>query len=151
MFYGIVLEIHAYAICAALLLFVATELLLALARNGQRGFARMAFLASRFAGVLVSAGVLAGVALFFIGGWSLLTPWLVVSFALIVALMTVEHKFVRPWATQAQTALRGAVSGIEIKAFAGDKRAFFGRLAMITLFALIVALMVTKPDLNPFA
>ncbi|MBZ9725813.1 hypothetical protein FJ872_11955 [Mesorhizobium sp. B2-5-9] len=151
MLYGIVLGIHTCTLCAALLLFAVNELLLIPARRGQRGPARMAFFASRFAGLLITAGVLAGIVLVFIGGWSLLTPWLVLSFALIAALMAVEHKFVRPWATQAQAALRGAVSAVEVKAIASDKRALAGRMAMITLFALIVALMTTKPELNPFA
>ncbi|WP_192253104.1 DUF2269 family protein [Mesorhizobium silamurunense] len=151
MLYGTVLGIHAYAMCAALLLFVANELLLVPARRGQRGPARLAFFASRFAGLLVVAGVLAGIVLVFLGDWSLLTPWLVVSLALIAVLIAVEHKLVRPWAAQAQTALRGAISGEEIKAFAGDKRALAGRIAMITIFALIVALMTVKPELNPFA
>ena len=65
--------------------------------------------------------------------------------------MTVDSKLVRPWATQAQTALRGAVSAVEVKTFAGDRRALFGRLTMIALFALIVALMTTKPELSQFA
>ena len=151
MLYEIVLGIHAYAMCAALLLFLANELLLIPARRGQPGPARMAFFASRFAGLLVGAGVLAGVALVVLGGWSLLTPWLVESLALVAALIAVENKLVRPWATQAQAALRGAVSAVEVKALAGDKRALVGRLTMITLFALIVALMATKPELNPFA
>ncbi|AZO27838.1 hypothetical protein [Mesorhizobium sp. M1B.F.Ca.ET.045.04.1.1] len=151
MLYEIVLGLHAYAMCAALLLFVVNEFLLIPARRGQPGPARMAFFASRFAGLLVGPGVLAGIVLVFLGGWSLLTPWLVASVALVAALMAVEHKLVRPWATQAQTALRGAVSAVEVKAFAGDKRALVGRLTMITLFALIVALMTAKPDLNPFA
>lgn len=151
MLYGTVLAIHLYAMCGALLLFVANELLLIPARRGRQGSARMAFFASRFSGGLVGAGVLAGIVLTFLGGWSLLTPWLLVSFALIAALMAVERKFVRPWATQAQTALRGgAISGKEIKAFATDRRALAGRLAMMTLFGLIVALMTVKPELNPF-
>jgi hypothetical protein len=115
--------------CAALVLFVAIELLLIAARRGKRGPARVAFLVSRFSGLLVSAGLLAAIVLVFVGGWSLWTPWLVVSVALIAALMAVERKFVRPWATQAQTALRGAVSAVEIKAFADDKRALVGRIA----------------------
>lgn len=151
MLYGTVLAIHAYAMCAALFLFVANELLLIPARRGQRGPASMAFFTSRFAGLLVGVGVLAGIAVVYLGGWSLLTPWLLVSFALIAALMTVDSKLVRPWATQAQTALRGAVSAVEVKTFAGDRRALFGRLTMIALFALIVALMTTKPELSQFA
>jgi hypothetical protein len=151
MLYGTVLAIHAYAMCAALMLFVANELLLIPARRGRPGPARVAFFASRFAGGLVGAGVLAGIVLVFLGGWSLLTPWLLASIALIVVLMTVEHKLVRPWATKAQTALRGAITGKEIRTFAGDKRALAGRMAMITLFALIVALMTVKPELNLFA
>ena len=74
-----------------------------------------------------------------------MTPWLLASFGLIAVLLTVEHRVVRPWAAQAKTALRGAVPVITIKALAGDRRALFGRLAMIALFALISALMTVKP------
>jgi hypothetical protein len=151
MLYGTVLEIHASTMSAALLLFMANELLLIPARRGRRGPARIAFFASRFAGALVGVGVLAGIVLVYLGGWSLLTPWLLASLALIAALMAVERKFVRPWAMRAQTALRGIVTGEEIEAFAGDRRALAGRIAMITLFALIVALMTMKPELNPFS
>lgn len=111
----------------------------------------MAFLASRLAGPLTGAGVLAGIVLVILGGWSLLTPWLVASIALIVALMAVERKFVRPWAARAQTALLGAISAVDVKAFAADRRAMAGRLATIALFALIIALMIAKPELNGFA
>ena len=150
MLYPSIVGIHSYAMCAALLLFVASELMLIPARQGQRGAAGIALLASRFGKLLATAGVLAGIVLIFVGRWSLLTPWLVVSIALIAALMAVERKFVRPWEAQAQTALRGTASGVEIKAFASDKGALVGRVGVITLFALAGALMATKPELKPF-
>ncbi|TPL71621.1 hypothetical protein [Mesorhizobium sp. B2-3-15] len=149
MLYGAVLGIHLYAMCTALLLFVAAEFLLLAARRGYRRPARMAFLASRLAGPLTGAGVLAGIVLVVLGGWSLLTPWLVASIALIGALMAVEHTFVRPWAMRGQMGHRG--SAVDVKALAADSRAMAGRLAVIALFALIIALMVAKPELNGFA
>ncbi len=53
----------------------------------------MALHASRFGNLLAGTGVLAGIVLIFAGGWSLLTPWLAISFALIAVLMAVERKF----------------------------------------------------------
>ncbi|TPJ99482.1 DUF2269 family protein [Mesorhizobium sp. B2-5-9] len=150
MLYGIVSGLHASAMCAALLVLVANELLLVWARRGQQGPARIAIFANRFAGVLISAGILAGIVVVFLGGWSLLTPWLVASLVLVGLLVALERKLVRPWSMQAQPMLRGAISATEVKAFAGNKRALVGRIGMIMLFALIVVLMVTKPELNPF-
>lgn len=42
-------------------------------------------------------------------------------------------------------------SAVDVKALAADSRAMAGRLAVIALFALIIALMVAKPELNGFA
>ena len=110
----------------------------------------MALHASRFGNLLAGTGVLAGIVLIFAGGWSLLTPWLAISFALIAVLMAVERKFVRPWAALAQTALSGTATALQVNAFASDKRALFGRVSVIALLALVAALMATKPELNLF-
>jgi hypothetical protein len=52
MFYPIILGIHSYGMCIALLMLVASELLLVAARRGHATPARVALHASRCAGTL---------------------------------------------------------------------------------------------------
>jgi hypothetical protein len=150
MLYGTILVIHACTLLAALLLFVVGELLLILARRGQSSPARLAVLASSSGNLMAGIGVLAGILLVFVGGWSLLTPWLLVSFALIAALMAVGRKFVRPWEARARSALSYDASSAEIKAFASEKTALVGRATVIALFGIVAGLMTMKPELALF-
>jgi hypothetical protein len=150
MLYGTVLGIHAGALLAALLFFVVGELLVILARRGQSSPVRMALLASSCGNLLAGIGVLAGIVLVFFGGWSLLTPWLLVSFALIAALMVVERKFVRPWEARVRSALSSDSSSTQIKAFASEKTARIGRATVIALFGVVAAFMTMKPELALF-
>lgn len=151
MLYGTVLGIHAAAMGTALTLLLASEFLLLLGRRGTRKPVALAFLSSRIAGPLVMIGIVAGIALVFIGGWSLLTPWLVISLILIAMLVVVEAKFVREWQARAQAALRDAATGPGVEAVVGERRALYGRLAMLTIFALVAVLMTMKADVIPFA
>jgi len=151
MLYGTVLAIHASSLLAALLLFVLGELLLILARRGQSSPARMALLASSSGGLLAGIGVLAGIILVFLGGWSLLTPWLLVSFALIAALMVVERKFVRPWQTRVRSTLSSNASGTQIRVFVSEKTALIGRATVMALFGIVAGLMTMKPVLTLFS
>lgn len=143
--YQVALWVHVYAMGTALILFLCGELLLVIARGERRLPAKNALLAYRVGGILMAIGVVAGIALVFLGGWSLLTPWLLIALALIGGLLAIERKMVSPWAVQAQTALR---TGAPVRAIATDGRALAGRVMLITLFVLIVALMVTKPEFN---
>ena len=151
MLYPIVLLIHACTLLAALLLFVTGELLLILARRGPSSLAGMALRASSAGNLLAGIGVLAGVALLLIGGWSLLTPWLLVSFALIAALMIVGRKFVRPWETRVRSALGSEASSAQVRASASEKAALIGRLTVIALFISVAGLMTLKPGLAALA
>ena len=150
MLYGTVLGIHAGAMLAALLSFVAGELLLLLARGGQSKRARMALLASSSGNLLVTIGVLAGIILMFVGGWSLLTPWLLASFALIAAVMVVRRKFVVPWEARVKSALSSEASSAQIKAFASERTALIVRATVIALFGVVAGLMTTKPGFALF-
>lgn len=147
MFYGTFLIVHSAAMTLALSLLVISELLLVPARSGPT---KAALLASRIGGGLMGVGVIAGIGLVFVGGWSLLTPWLLVSFALIGVMMALEGKYVRPWEKQARGALQDVVSADEIRAFVRRRGALVGRLAIIALFGVITILMVTKPDMSLF-
>jgi hypothetical protein len=135
---------------AALLLFIAGELLLVLARRGRSSAARMALFASSSADLTTGIGVLAGIVLVIIGGWSLLTPWLLVSFALIAALMMVVRKFVRPWEARVRAVLGSDASSTQIKTLASEKNALIGRAAAIAMFAMVAGLMTMKPVLALF-
>ncbi|MBD9650650.1 hypothetical protein IB267_20110 [Ensifer sp. ENS09] len=146
--YAHVVMIHAAAMGTAFLLFAARELLFIAAWRGQAGAAKLALTANRIAGLLTGIGIAGGIGLIVLGAWPLSTPWLLVSFTLIATLMVVESRFVRPWEAQVQPALQGAIDTIEVRALLRNKRALCGRLASILLFALIIALMVVKPDLS---
>jgi len=126
------------------------ESLLILARRGQSSAARMALRAGRSANLLAGVGVLAGIVLVLVGGWPLLTPWLLLSLVLIAALMAVERKFVRPWEARIRSALDSKVSSTQIKAFASEQTALIGRATVIALFGIVAGLMTTKPELAIF-
>src|SRR4030095_12926256 len=144
--YGTVLAIHRCAMFAALLLFIAAELLLILARRGQSSPARMAFSAGILGNLMAAIGVLAGVILLFVGGLRLLTPWLLTSVALIATLIVVRRKFVGPWEARIQSALESDAPSTQIKACARERTALAGRVIVIALFGLVAGLMTTKPD-----
>ncbi len=144
--YGNIVMIHATAMGTAFLLFAARELLFMCAWRGQIKAAKMALIANKVAGALIGIGIAGGICLIILGGWSLSTPWLLISFALIAILMFVERLCVRPWEAQVLPALRGIVDKYEIQTLLGDKRALAGRLTTIMLFTLIITLMTVKPD-----
>jgi hypothetical protein len=99
---------------------------------------------------MAGIGVLAGIILVLVGGWSLLTPWLLVSFALIAALMVVGRKFVRPWEARVRSALRSDASSKQIKSIASEKTALIGRTTVMALFGIVAGLMSLKPELVLF-
>ena len=59
-----------------------------------------------------------------------------------------ERTFVTPWEAQVRPALQGKIDKLEVQTLLGNKRALGGRVVTIALFALIIALMVVKPDLT---
>lgn len=144
--YTTALMIHAGATLAALLSFMAGELLFAIARGGRWWPARMALRAGWSAHLLLNVGVLAGILLVFLGGWPLWTPWLLAAFAVIAAAMVVRKRFVAPWETRVESALRGGASRTQIEAFASEKSALVARVSVIVLFGVVAALMTMKPS-----
>lgn len=147
MLYPILLGVHGYGMCLALLLLVASELLLVVARRGQAAPARVALHLGRYAGIVVPVGVLAGIALFFAGGWPL-TAWLVASLVLVALLIVVERRFVSPWRARSRPLLEGTASSNDVRVLVRDTRALLGRAAMMGLFGLVVLLMIVKPRLG---
>jgi hypothetical protein len=111
----------------------------------------MALLASSSGNLMAGIGVLAGIILVFVGGWSLLTPWLLVSFAVIAALMVIERKFVRPWEARIRSALGCDASSTQIKNIASEKTALTGRATVMALLGIVAGLMTMKPELALFS
>jgi hypothetical protein len=144
-----VLAMHRGAMLAALLAFLAAELLLLLARCGARAPAAIAVRAGGAGNLIAGLGLAAGVVLLVLGGWSPLTPWLVASFGLIGTLMAVRGRLVRPWEARLLSLLESGASSATVQACAADRPALIGRVAVIALFCLIAGLMATKPDLMP--
>jgi uncharacterized membrane protein len=145
--YPIFVFLHASAMCAAIALLLAGEVLLLFARRGWYSPARLAFLASRVGSVAAAIGIVSGVAVLFIGGWPLRTPWLLASLALVAAMAIVERRLVRPWQALSVPVLRRNAAGPGIQAVATDRRGLFGRLAVIALFVAVGVLMTAKPGL----
>ncbi|KQX26720.1 hypothetical protein ASD01_23990 [Ensifer sp. Root423] len=112
--YAHVVMIHAAAMGTAFLLFAARELLFISARRGQIGAAKFALTANRIAGLLTGIGIAGGIGLIVLGWWPLSTPWLLMSFTLIAALMIVESRVVRPWEAQVHPALEGTIDKLEV-------------------------------------
>lgn len=143
MLYTSVLDIHAFGMTAAFLLFLTGELLLFATGLGAANVARLALGAVRVGNLAVIAGLLAGITLVYLGGWPLTAPWLLLSFALIAALMAVNRRFVEPW----QQRFQRATTPAERRAIAAEGNARAARLAVVALFAAIGAVMILKPAL----
>lgn len=146
MLYTGILDIHAFGMTAAFVLFLAGELLLAAGVHGAARPARLALSVSRIGNLFVTIGIVAGLALVYLGGWPLTAPWLLLSFALIAALMVVNRRLVRPWEEKFQAAVADGTQA-DLGALAGDRKALVGRLTVIALFALVAAVMIVKPEL----
>lgn len=144
MLYASALAVHSSAMGMALLLIAAREPLLFL---GWPGPVKIALHVARVGSLLMAVGVLAGITLVVAGGWHLLTPWLMLSFVLIVAMAVIDSKLVGPWEARVRTVLKGDAQPLLIKKVAGDKGALAARLWVIVLFALVAGLMMRKPEI----
>jgi uncharacterized membrane protein SirB2 len=150
--YELILQTHAFALIGAIGCLVVAELLLLAARRDPVRLASAALITRRVGNVLATIGIIAGVALLVVGRWPLVTPWLIASFVLIALLIGVGRGMVQPWETRLKTSLgNGHATDTDIGPLVGDKGAFLARMIVIGLFALIIGLMTTKPDLSvPF-
>ena len=149
MSYELILLTHASALIGAAGCLVIAEFLLLAARSGPVKFASAALIIRRVGNILTGIGIIAGIALFIIGRWDFLTPWLVASFVLIVLLIDVGRRLVEPWETRLKISLEtGRASDTGIGPLVGERGALLGRIIVIGLFVLIIGLMTSKPDLS---
>ena len=94
------------------------------------------------------AGLLAGITMVVMAGWSPVAPWLVATYGLLV-LMSAVGRIGNHWRRQLEGTLRIGASGpslVDVRAVLVDRRALLARLAVIAIFFVIVALMQHKPS-----
>jgi hypothetical protein len=147
--YELILLTHASALIGAVGCLVIAELLLLAARSRPVKFAITALIVGRIGNILTAVGIIAGIALFIVGPWDLLTPWLVASLVLIALLIGVGRRLVQPWEARLKISLENArASDPAIRPLVGERGALLGRMIVIGLFVLIICLMTAKPDLS---
>ncbi|UDM53218.1 hypothetical protein [Cupriavidus sp. MP-37] len=146
--YTALVRIHASLLFASLAALLAAEVLIAGVRTDRSALARVVLVANRTSHMLAGVGLFAGLALVITGPWPLLTPWLLLSLALIGLWAMVARTWVRPW----MLALEGAIgAGEGVAALSRDKRALLGRVAFLALYVSIMAVMFKKPYIpSPF-
>ncbi len=149
--YLMVRLIHVVAMLLTVLLMMAAEpVFLAAARAAnveqmERRY-RLAQRLLRVTQLTMLIGLLAGVALVVLGGWSPLAPWLVAAYGLLV-LMSIVGRVSTSWQQQVQSALQAGVGGVaqaDLRAILTDRRAILARWAVIAIFLTIIAVMRTK-------
>ncbi len=93
-------------------------------------------------------GLLAGITLVALAGWSPFAPWLVATYGLLV-LMNVVGRVGNDWQRRLEGALRldeGGAALADVRSVLVDRRALLARLAIITIFFMIMMLMQEKPS-----
>lgn len=137
---------HSGAMSSALVLLVVCEVLLVAARSrGHMRLVSMALKSSKISGYFVLVGLIAGIALVVLGGWSLIAPWLLISFFLIACLIAVESAFISPWQEKLKQMIGSDCRTSDLSVLLKSPRAQTSRAAMILIFVLIFVLMTTKP------
>ena len=142
---------HVVAMVLTLLLMLAAEPVFLTAARAEtvEQMERRSRLAQRLLRVTqltMLIGLLAGVALVVIAGWSPLAPWLVVAYGLL-ALMSIVGRVSTTWQQQVQSALQpgaGVAAQAALRAILMDRRALLARWAVIAIFLTIIAVMRTK-------
>ncbi len=93
-------------------------------------------------------GLLAGIAMVVMAGWSPFAPWLVATYGLL-ALMRGIGRVGKAWRRQLEGALQfdgGSGALVDVRSVLVDRRALLARLAIIVIFFTIIAVMRAKPS-----
>lgn len=93
-------------------------------------------------------GLLAGITMVVMAGWSLFEPWLVATYGLL-GLMSVVGRVGNAWRRQLEGALRLDIGGgvlADVRSVLVDRRALLARLSIIAIFFTIMMLMQEKPS-----
>jgi plastocyanin len=148
--YPILKTIHATAMTIAFVMLVLREIML-LSGGYLQAAPRLYRRSKRIAKVsepLAMGGILAGVLTALVGGWNLLTPWLVLAYALIASTFIFGGKFILPWEKRLE-ALEASPDGLTtaaIQPILRERRALFGRWLMIVIILSVMVVMRTKPS-----
>ncbi len=93
-------------------------------------------------------GLLAGISMVVMAGWSPFAPWLVTTYGLL-ALMSGVGRVNKEWHRRLEGALQldgGGGAQLDVRSVLVDRRALLARLAIIAIFFTIIAVMRAKPS-----
>jgi plastocyanin len=150
--YPILKTIHATAMTIAFVMLVVREIML-LSGGYLQAAPRLYRWSKRIAKVsepLALGGLLAGVLTALVGGWDLLTPWLVLAYVLIASTFIFGGKFILPWEKRLE-ALEASPDGLTtaaIQPILRERGAMFGRWLMIVIILSVMVVMRTKPSFD---
>ena len=151
--YLIVRSTHVTAMLVTVVLTLATEpLILTAARirsiEQVEWLYRLSRRLQQLAQLTTLIGLLAGITLVVLAGWSPFAPWLVATYGLLV-LMSVVGRVGNAWQRRLEGALGldgGGAALADVRAVLVDRRALLARLAVIAIFFTIIMLMQAKPS-----
>jgi hypothetical protein len=142
-------SLHATLMIAAFVLTFAGEILLLSSAYLQSApkLYRWSRRLSKFSSPLAMLGLLAGVLTALSGGWSLLTPWLLLAYALIALSFVIGGKLVLPWEKRAEALLERpeGASVAEVQKLLRERKAIVGRWAFMVILVSIMLVMRLKP------
>lgn len=146
MTYSFVLSLHVTGILCSTILLVVSEVLLVIGRNGRLKMLGLALSSRRIGDRLLSAALVAGALLLFMGGWSPLTGWMLLSLVLVGVLKLVAAHYVRPWELSMEMAMVKDARALPLSVLLAGRRAIFFRLSLVALILIIAGLMICKPQ-----
>ncbi len=146
MTYSVVLSLHVTGILCSTILLVVSEVLLVIGRNGRLKMLGLALSSRRIGDRLLSAALVAGALLLFMGGWSPLTGWMLLSLVLVGVLKLVAARYVRPWELSMEMAMVKDARALPLSVLLAGRRAIFFRLSLVALILIIAGLMICKPQ-----
>ena len=151
--YLIVRSTHVTAMLLTVVLTLATEPLVLTAAHVRRvrqveWLYRLLRWLQQLSQITTLIGLLAGITMVAMAGWSPLAPWLVATYGLLV-LMSVVGRVGNDWRRRLEGALRidgGGAALADVRSILVDRRALLARLAVIAIFFMIMMLMAEKPS-----
>ena len=115
--------------------------------DGMRTYFRLAPRIDSVGAILFVAGIVFGVINAIVGGWDLLSGWLIVAYVLVIAAV-LSGAVMTPYLKRVKAALdanEGDEPGAELQALLAAPNALLGAAALLVIIGLIIWDMVFKP------
>jgi hypothetical protein len=145
-------SIHALLMSSAFILLVINEIIL-LSGAYLQSAPRLYHWSQRLGKVsapMAILGMIFGIATAVSAGWSLLTPWLVLAYVLIVLSFSIGGKFVTPWEKRVDALLERSEGAAlnELQPLFRERGAIVARWAVVLVLVGVLLVMRLKPSFN---